>query len=141
VPPELKTDKSKPTDKVEKQEMPDDSIHNNMKRNSDQNAGGNNYNESWEDETASNLAKEADAADETYKKSKSEKDKQTCVELQMKAANYFMFDADLPPKDKYRPALQRYRRVLELDPGNKEAIANKTQIEDIYKSMGKPIPN
>ena len=61
--------------------------------------------------------------------------------MQLKAANYLMFDADLPPKDKYKPALQRYRRVLELDPGNQEAMANKQQIEEIYQSMGKPIPN
>ena len=52
-----------------------------------------------------------------------------------------MFQADLPPKKKYRPALRRYRRVLELDPSNKEAAANKKQIEDIYESMGMPIPN
>ncbi|MBK7159329.1 MAG: hypothetical protein IPH77_12425 [Ignavibacteria bacterium] len=52
-----------------------------------------------------------------------------------------MFEADLPPKEKYKPALQRYRRILELDPCNKEAAANKKQIEEIYQSMGKPIPN
>jgi hypothetical protein len=52
-----------------------------------------------------------------------------------------MFDANLSPKKKYRPALQRYRKVLELDPSNKEAKENKQQIEDIYKSMGMPVPD
>jgi hypothetical protein len=59
----------------------------------------------------------------------------------MLAANFLMFEADLPPKEKYKPALVRYRRILEIDPSNKEAAANKKQIEDIYESMGKPIPN
>jgi hypothetical protein len=52
-----------------------------------------------------------------------------------------MFEANLPSKKKYRPALARYRRVLELDPSNKEAKENKEQIEEIYESMGMPIPN
>jgi hypothetical protein len=37
--------------------------------------------------------------------------------------------------------LKKYRRVLELDPGNTEASENKKQIEDIYQSMGMPIPD
>jgi hypothetical protein len=52
-----------------------------------------------------------------------------------------MFEANLSPKKKYKPALKRYRRVLELDPSNKEAADNKKQIEDIYQSMGMPIPD
>ena len=59
----------------------------------------------------------------------------------MAAANYLMFEANLSPKKKYRPALRRYRRVLELDPKNKEAQVNKKQLEDIYQSMGMPIPD
>jgi hypothetical protein len=51
-----------------------------------------------------------------------------------------MFDADLPAKEKYRPALKYYRMVLEADPSNEEAIKNKTEIERIYESMGMPIP-
>ena len=139
VPPELLKNNNSSPNTTQKQEMPDDSIHRNLKKNSESgNTGGE---ESWDDEGANKLIKEADEADEVYKKTKSEKDKEICVDMQLKAANYLMFDADLPPKDKYKPALQRYRRVLELDPGNQEAMANKKQIEEIYQSMGKPIPN
>ena len=39
-----------------------------------------------------------------------------------------------------RPALKYYREVLKADPKNEEALKNKKQIEDIYESMGMPIP-
>lgn len=145
VPPELLSNKQKTT---EKSKMPDDSIHRNLmpqdkvhssQENTDTKSGGDK--ENWNDEGASKYTKEADEADTKFVKSKSEKDKMECIAKQMKAANYLMFEADLPPKEKYKPALQRYRRVLELDPKNEEATVNKMQIEDIYRSMGKPIPN
>ena len=148
VPPELLSNKQKTTDKTEKKEMPDDSIHRNLKQNnsfhsteekSEGNSGENK--EKMSGEGASKYITEADEADAKYQKSKSESDKKMCIEMQLKAANYLMFEADLPPREKYKPALTRYRRVIELDPKNEEAIANKTQIEEIYKSMGKPIPN
>lgn len=145
VPPELSSNKQKTPDKSK---MPDDSIHRRLmpedkfhssQENTDTKSGG--EKENWNDEGANKYTNEADEADSKYVKSKSEKDKQECILKQMKAANYLMFEADLPPKEKYKPALQRYRRVLELDPKNEEAAANKMQIEDIYRSMGKPIPN
>ena len=46
----------------------------------------------------------------------------------------------LPPMRKYPAALRAYRRVLELDKNNQKAKANVTQIEDVYKQMGRPIP-
>jgi hypothetical protein len=52
-----------------------------------------------------------------------------------------MFEANLSQKKKYKPALQRYNKVLEVDPKNSEAMENKKQIEDIYQSMGMPVPN
>ena len=145
VPPELLSNKQKT---AEKKEMPDDSIHRSLKQNnsfhsteenSGSNTGENKENMSGGD--ASKYVTEADEADSKYQKSKSESDKQTCIQKQLIAANFLMFEADLPPKEKYKPALIRYRRVIELDPKNEEAIANKTQIEEIYRSMGKPIPN
>jgi len=148
VPPELLSNKQKTTDKTDKKEMPDDSIHRSLKQNnsfhgteekSEGNSGENK--EKMSGEGASKYITEADEADAKYQKSKSESDKKMCIEMQLKAANYLMFEADLPPREKYKPALTRYRRVIELDPKNEEAIANKTQIEEIYKSMGKPIPN
>jgi len=46
----------------------------------------------------------------------------------------------LAPKEKYPSALRLYREALKLDPKNKEALANKKTIEDIYRSLGREIP-
>jgi hypothetical protein len=136
VPKELLNSNKQQT-QMSTQNMPDDSIHRNLKPGNDQT----DMKTEGDDKLAETLTKEADDADTKYQKTKSDADKKACIEKQMEAANYLMFQADLPPKKKYRPALRRYRRVLELDPGNKEAAANKQQIEDIYKSMGMEIPN
>lgn len=37
-------------------------------------------------------------------------------------------------------ALRHYRRVLELDPGNQRAVAEIEQIESIYRSLNREIP-
>jgi len=44
------------------------------------------------------------------------------------------------PREKYRGALKLYRRALELNPKHANAIKEKEQIEQIYKSMGMPVP-
>ena len=142
VPKELQ---NRSTQDNSEKKMPDDSIHRNLKSAdphgtlSENNSGT--KNESAGDKTIDIILKDADEANARYIKSKSEADKEACIEKQMLAANFLMFEADLPPKEKYKPALVRYRRILEIDPSNKEAAANKKQIEDIYESMGKPIPN
>ena len=118
---------------VQQQQMPDDSIHRNLKQNNQDDTKG--------DPKAEEMVAAADDAEAQYLKTKSEADKKTCIQKELSAANYLMFEANLSPKKKYRPALQRYNRVLELDPKNSEAMENKKQIEDIYQSMGMPIPN
>ncbi|MGQ9897256.1 MAG: hypothetical protein ACUVR8_06850 [Acidobacteriota bacterium] len=45
------------------------------------------------------------------------------------------------PRIYYPAALRMYRQVLALDAGNKEALEKKQEIELIYQSMGRPIPN
>ncbi len=120
-------------------QMPNDSIHRNLMPKTQQN-GSDESTDKKGDEKAEQITKEADDADAQYQKTKSASDKKTAIDKQMAAANYLMFEANLSPKKKYRPALKRYRRVLELDPNNKEAQENKQQIEDIYKSMGMEIP-
>lgn len=92
------------------------------------------------DEKASELVKLADDSYTKYSSDKSEGNKKEVVKNCMAAANYLMFEAGLPAKEKYRPALKYYRQVLEVDPKNSEAMTNKKQIEDIYESMGMPIP-
>ena len=118
----------------DKNVMPDDSIHKNL--------GNNNSSSDTKGDTkAEEMMKVADDAEAKFQKSKSEADKKEYIIKQMSAANYLMFEANLSPKKKYKPALQRYNKVLEIDPKNSEAAENKKQIEDIYQSMGMPIPN
>jgi tetratricopeptide (TPR) repeat protein len=134
--------KQVPKDMQTNRQMPDDSIHKNIMPKTQQNSSSESNTESDTkgDAKAEQLSKEADDADAQYQKTKSDNDKKAAVEKQMAAANYLMFEANLSPKKKYRPALKRYRRVLELDPNNAEAQKNKQQLEDIYKSMGMPVP-
>lgn len=121
---------------VDKNQMPDDSIHRNLSKTNTDNSG-----DTQGDTKAQDMMKAADDAEAKYIKSKSEADKKEYITKQMGAANYLMFEANLSPKKKYKPALQRYNKVLEIDPKNAEAMENKKQIEDIYQSMGMPIPN
>lgn len=51
-----------------------------------------------------------------------------------------MNNAQLPPMRKYPAALRAFRKTVELDPKNTEAASNAKMIEDIYKSMGRPVP-
>ncbi len=44
------------------------------------------------------------------------------------------------PRIYYPAALRMYRQVLALDAGHKEAAEKKKEIELIYQSMGRPIP-
>jgi hypothetical protein len=50
------------------------------------------------------------------------------------------YDGSLPPFVKYPQALKLFRRTLELDANHKQALAEKEQIEGIYRSMNRPIP-
>jgi len=121
---------------VEKEKMPDDSIHRNVgKNNTDSQT------DTQGDTKAVEMMKAADDAEAKFMSSKSDADKKEYITKQMGAANYLMFEANLSPKKKYKPALQRYNKVLALDPKHAEALENKKQIEDIYQSMGMPIPN
>lgn len=51
-----------------------------------------------------------------------------------------MLDQSIPPKKRYPDALKLYKQALTLDPTNKTALDDKKQIEAVYKSMGKPVP-
>lgn len=45
------------------------------------------------------------------------------------------------PRIYYPAALRMYRQVLALDPNHQEAVEKKREIELIYQSMGRPIPD
>jgi hypothetical protein len=51
-----------------------------------------------------------------------------------------MEDANVPPMQKYRPALKAFNEILAIDPQHKESAERKQIIEDIYRSMNLPIP-
>ena len=92
------------------------------------------------DEKAVEISAAADKSISAYESDKSEANKKAVIEKCLEAGNYLMFDATLPAREKYRPALKYYRMVLEADPSNEEAMKNKNEIERIYESMGMPIP-
>ncbi len=66
--------------------------------------------------------------------------KQSLISAHMKFANYYMFNDTLSPKVKYPLALKHYREVLKRDPDNSIAKDNEQQIVDIYKMMGREVP-
>ena len=92
------------------------------------------------DEKATELTRAADEAIEKYSSDKSDKNREEVLKTCLAAGNYLTFEASLPAREKYRPALKYYRKVLEVDPENEEASKNKNQIEEIYIQMGMPIP-
>jgi hypothetical protein len=100
VPKELLQQNKQQQNQMSNQNMPDDSIHRNLMPGSDQNT---NANTEGGDDLAETLTKEADDADANYEKSKSDSDKKLCIEKQMEAANYLMFQADLPPRKNTGP--------------------------------------
>jgi tetratricopeptide (TPR) repeat protein len=55
-------------------------------------------------------------------------------------AEKVMLDPAVPPREKYPQALKMFREALQLDPNNALAKDGIKLIEDIYKSMGRPVP-
>ena len=55
-------------------------------------------------------------------------------------AEKIMLDPVLAPKDKYPKALAMFRNALKIDPDNALSKNSIKLIEDIYKSMGRPVP-
>jgi len=62
------------------------------------------------------------------------------VNAHLKYGDSFMYNESLPPRQKYAPALRQYRAVIAVDPSNKDAQTKIKLIEDIYKQMGRPVP-
>lgn len=62
------------------------------------------------------------------------------ADAHLKYGDSFFNNENLPPRQKYRPALMQYRQVLKYDKANKDAAAKIKLIESIYRSMGMPVP-
>ncbi|MCW5940956.1 MAG: hypothetical protein KIS66_01905 [Fimbriimonadaceae bacterium] len=86
------------------------------------------------------LTKKYEDAQAAYEKSKDEATKKALVEAGVAYADYRTFKANLPPREKYAPALKVYREVLKLDPKNEGAKEAHDMIVAIYKQMGRPVP-
>lgn len=71
---------------------------------------------------------------------KNDETKKKLVEATYEFGNKVMLDENLPPRVKYPTALKMYKRVLEIDPTHQKAANDKKTIEDIYASLGRPIP-
>jgi len=74
------------------------------------------------------------------KNSNDEATKKKLIQATYELGRKIEYDNNLPPFVKYPQALKLFRRTLELDANHKEALAEKEQIETIYRSMGKAIP-
>lgn len=81
------------------------------------------------------------AAKAAHTKSKSAATKKKLIACTFDLAEWYMYTPVLKPKDKYGPALRYYRETLKLDPKHKKAMDSKNTIEQIYKSMNRPIPH
>lgn len=66
--------------------------------------------------------------------------KQLLIATHMNYALYLTHESDMQMTERMPSALRHFRRVLELDPGNVRARAEADQIESIYRSLGRDIP-
>jgi tetratricopeptide (TPR) repeat protein len=72
---------------------------------------------------------------------KSKGDKVQLTQAYVAFGDYMQYASSVSPREgKYHRALVEYRKALELDPTNQKVVNEITQIEDIYRSMGRPIP-
>ena len=88
------------------------------------------------------LEKEKDALKVAFEKAPNDaKAKEAFIKKTVELGTATMMAGDeLTPKEKYGGARKFYREALKVDPDNEEATNNKKMIEDIYKQMGRPIP-
>lgn len=72
---------------------------------------------------------------------KKKNDEAQLIQAYTAFGDYMQYESSVSPREgKYHRALVEYRNALELDPTNQKIVNEITQIEDIYRSMGRPIP-
>ncbi len=81
------------------------------------------------------------AAKEAVKENDNATTQIAVIEAYMAFADYMTYESTVSPREgKYHRALIEYRHALELDPDNEKAKIEVAQIEDIYRSMNRPVP-
>jgi cytochrome c-type biogenesis protein CcmH/NrfG len=104
-------------------------------------SGSSNRSEKEERQMLAKLETEQKKAEADLKKSpQNAKVKERFVVATVRLGTATMVSPILDRKEKYRIAIGYYRAALKVDPNNKEAKNNSKLIEDIYRSMGRPIP-
>lgn len=73
-------------------------------------------------------------------KAEASKDAKAIAKAYADRGTFRMNDGKAGARVKYRAALDDYRKALAADPANAEAKNNKDMIENIYRSMNRPIP-
>lgn len=93
------------------------------------------------DEDIQSYADAVDAAREKFTAESSTAAKAALVKAYTDFGDYMQYDSSVSPRQgKYHRALLEYRHALELEPGNAKVLGEIAQIEEIYRSMGRPIP-
>lgn len=74
------------------------------------------------------------------KASKDPKKKKAYADAATEFGYAVMVTQTLPPREKYPKALKLFRETLKVEPKHAKALKWSKTIEDIYKSMGRPVP-
>lgn len=81
------------------------------------------------------------AAKKAFDGDQSAQNKTALVKAYVSFADYMQYESPVSPRQgKYHRALVEYRNALALEPGSEKIAGEIKQIEDIYRSMGRPVP-
>lgn len=93
------------------------------------------------DEDIQPFADAVDAAKKSYDSDANPANKEKLLNAYVAFGDYMQYESGVSPRQgKYHRALVEYRHALELSPGNEKILGEIAQIEDIYRSMNRPIP-
>ncbi|MBR9976292.1 MAG: lipoprotein [Bacteroidetes bacterium] len=93
------------------------------------------------DEDIQPYADAVDASKKSYESDNNDANRDKLFQAYVAFGDYMQYESGVSPRQgKYHRALIEYRHALDLDPDNNKVLAEIAQIEDIYRSMGRPIP-
>ena len=93
------------------------------------------------DEDVQSYADAVETAKKKFSAESSDAAKAALVKAYVDFGDYMQYESSVSPRQgKYHRALLEYRHALELEPGHAKVLGEIAQIEEIYRSMGRPIP-